>query len=185
MPFSRFPALFPSPSHDIFRLLDDLSSMPSAATKTHRRAFSPNFDLHETPKAYVLEGQLPGLKDKSNVNIEFTNAQTLFISGKIERSNSRTPGDGEHGEQTEIDEEGSGKENTTAGQTGTAVQKESDSGARTKYWLSERIVGEFQRSFSFPGNIDIDAVKASLEHGILKVVVPKKEEARGRKVAIF
>jgi len=43
-----------------------------------------------------------------------------------------------------------------------------------RYWVQERMVGEFQRSFSFPHNIDQEAVKASLKNGILSVVVPKR-----------
>lgn len=42
-----------------------------------------------------------------------------------------------------------------------------------KYWVSERSVGEFQRTFSFPGKVDQDAVKASLKNGILSIIVPK------------
>lgn len=45
-------------------------------------------------------------------------------------------------------------------------------------------MGEFSRSFSFPGAIDIDAVKASLEHGILKVAVPKKEKPTGKRITV-
>ena len=42
-----------------------------------------------------------------------------------------------------------------------------------KYWVSERSTGTFQRKFSFPGRVDQEAVKASLENGILSVIVPK------------
>lgn len=54
-----------------------------------------------------------------------------------------------------------------------------------RYWVSERSVGEFQRTFNFPGKVDRDAVKASLKNGILTVVVPKlKKEAESRKIVI-
>ena len=42
-----------------------------------------------------------------------------------------------------------------------------------KYWVNERSVGEFTRTFQFPGTVDQEAVKASLRNGILSVVVPK------------
>jgi len=41
------------------------------------------------------------------------------------------------------------------------------------YWFSERSVGSFARSFSFPQRVDQDAVKASLRDGILSIVIPK------------
>ena len=43
-----------------------------------------------------------------------------------------------------------------------------------KYWVSERSVGEFERRFSFPGRVNLEAVKASLKNGILSVTVPKQ-----------
>ena len=52
------------------------------------------------------------------------------------------------------------------------VEKKSEQ-ASSKYWVSERSVGEFKRTFTFPGQVDQDAVKASLKDGILSVVVPK------------
>lgn len=52
-----------------------------------------------------------------------------------------------------------------------------------KYWVSERSVGEFQRTFSFPGKVDQEAVKASLRNGILSIVVPKAAKQE-KKIAI-
>ncbi|KAL8909803.1 MAG: hypothetical protein Q9171_004893 [Xanthocarpia ochracea] len=54
---------------------------------------------------------------------------------------------------------------------------------QSKYWVSERSVGEFQRTFSFPGKVDQEAVKASLKNGILSIVVPKAAKQE-RKIAI-
>ncbi|KAI4150456.1 MAG: hypothetical protein LQ341_001100 [Variospora aurantia] len=52
-----------------------------------------------------------------------------------------------------------------------------------KYWVSERSVGEFQRTFSFPGKVDQEAVKASLKDGILSIIVPKAVKHE-KKIAI-
>lgn len=35
----------------------------------------------------------------------------------------------------------------------------------------------FEKSFKIPNSVDVDGIKAELENGILKVVLPKKEEA--------
>ena len=52
------------------------------------------------------------------------------------------------------------------------------------YWVSERSVGEFHRSFRFPGQIDQDNVKASLKDGVLNVVVPKVAEQGPRRINV-
>ena len=55
---------------------------------------------------------------------------------------------------------------------------------QSKYWVSERSVGEFHRSFQFPARVDQDAVKASMKNGVLKIVVPKAVNKPGRRIAI-
>ena len=47
---------------------------------------------------------------------------------------------------------------------------------KPKYWIAERRVGSFSRSFSFSQRIEHEAVQASLKNGILKVVVPKSQK---------
>ncbi|KAF8425956.1 hsp20-like protein [Tirmania nivea] len=142
------------------------------------RAFSPNFDVHETPKEYVLEGELPGL-DKSNLSIEFTDTNTLVIRGKIERSYTA-------GAPPERLLQGTKqKQAITEGQEGAGVEQQAETEEEpVKYWVSERTVGSFQRSFSFPGETDQDNVKASYEDGILKIVIPKKEKRSARRIDI-
>jgi HSP20 family protein len=48
----------------------------------------------------------------------------------------------------------------------------------------ERAYGSFYRSFSLPHYVDQEKIKAEHEHGILKVVLPKKDETKPRKVTI-
>jgi HSP20 family protein len=48
----------------------------------------------------------------------------------------------------------------------------------------ERSYGRFERSFSLPATIKADAVRASFEDGILRVVLPKAEEAKSRTITI-
>lgn len=165
----------------LFRMLGDPSlyqkyQIPSNTQSAHREhtGFSPNFDVYETPNEYVLEGELPGLHDKTKVQIEFTDAQTLLVRGRIERSHEQDVQRRKSLKPTVEDEEEAGKKDV-------ARPKEAD---KTKYWVSERNIGEFQRNFTFPGAVDLDLVKASLEHGILRIVVPKKVQAGSRKIEI-
>lgn len=59
-----------------------------------------------------------------------------------------------------------------------------------KILLSERLVGEFHRTFAFPSAVREDGVQASMENGVLSLVVPKKEQDlkerdRGRRIPIL
>lgn len=156
---------------DVFSLLDETAR---GSRHTNRRgAFSPSFDVHETEQAYVLEGEFPGLHDKSSLNIEFTDPQTLLVRGKTERV---------HHESSDDTESTVAKKDAKESKSDTEDKKEKDS--KPRYWVSERTVGEFQRSFSFPSYVDVDAVKASLAHGILKIVVPKKQSQIAKKIEI-
>lgn len=186
--FSRYhtpTSAFPS---DVFRFLDELGQVaaPTTSSGGNKHAFSPNFDIHETDSAYILEGELPGLDDKSKLTIEFTDDNTLLIRGKIEKSFKKSLPDTES-KPIEAAEKDEKKKDTQVAKQADDSQKQVSKQhecQQVRYWVSERTVGEFQRSFQFPGGIDIDNVKANLEHGLLKIVVPKKEVVKGRRVEI-
>jgi len=48
----------------------------------------------------------------------------------------------------------------------------------------ERYYGSFQRSFRLPSNIQADKVEAGFSKGILKITLPKVEEAKKKEIAI-
>ncbi|KAL2004788.1 hypothetical protein VTN00DRAFT_3061 [Thermoascus crustaceus] len=64
--------------------------------------------------------------------------------------------------------------------------REGEQGKTTdgRYWVTERSIGEFNRTFSFPARIDQDKVKASLRNGILHVSVPKTTGPTARRITI-
>jgi len=43
---------------------------------------------------------------------------------------------------------------------------------------SERRFGEFQRRFTMPENVRAEGIEARFEHGVLRIVLPKVEEAQ-------
>jgi len=160
------------------------------------KTFSPKFDVKEVSDAYELHGELPGI-EQDNVQIEFTDAQTLTVKGRTERSftsgtppaglveSSKTAGKITEGGETHAhkatveDEDASEKPST---EVTKAEQKDEE--PKAKYWVSERSVGEFSRSFSFPVRVDQDAVRASMKNGILSIVVPKAKKHESRKITI-
>jgi HSP20 family protein len=49
---------------------------------------------------------------------------------------------------------------------------------------SERVGGEFERSFQVPRSVDPDTVSARLDGGVLTIELPKQETSQGRTVEI-
>ena len=53
-----------------------------------------------------------------------------------------------------------------------------------RYHRKEREEGKFSRAINLPGDIDADAVSASLTNGVLRVSVPKAEKAKPKQIAV-
>jgi len=53
-----------------------------------------------------------------------------------------------------------------------------------RYFAYERSYGIFNRSFVLPEGADLDKLRADLESGVLKLVVPKKTEMQPRRIEI-
>jgi len=155
-------------------------------------SFSPSFDVKETKDSYVLDGELPGISDKSALDLSFVDDNTLVIKGRIERNNeSGKPAASDSAEEKphyhapSVEEEGTPNTEQTLTKTSQNSKEVAKHQDTDKYWVRERYVGEFQRAFSFPQNVDHDAVRASLKDGILSVIVPKKKGPEGvRKITV-
>jgi len=203
---SLFPRSFisnePTTSfHPLFRLLDDFDQYNRGSDigshrhgRTGLKVFSPRFDVKELTDSYELHGELPGIEQK-DVEIEFTDAQTLTVRGHTERSyTSGTPpagsieGSTSAGAIAEGDSGARGKaandKDSTKESTEVARQEDKSAEPEVKYWVSERSVGQFSRSFSFPGLVDQDNIHASMKNGILSVIVPKAKKPESRKITI-
>lgn len=48
----------------------------------------------------------------------------------------------------------------------------------------ERTYGIFERTFSLPSSVDANGIKASYEHGVLTITLPKIEQARPREIQV-
>jgi HSP20 family protein len=53
-----------------------------------------------------------------------------------------------------------------------------------RYFAYERSFGSFSRSFVMPDNADMENIKADLREGVLRVEVPKKAEAKPKRIPI-
>merc|ERR1712137_157150 len=169
--FTTTPAtmsLFPRFTQEfapIFRLFDEYDRQAFRNIDrefNNIRSFTPKFDVKETKEGYELHGELPGVEQK-DINIEWTDNNTLTISGRhehVREEGQRPQGFIENGESSQQSEN------------------------KEKYWVSESSVGEFHRSFAIPARVDQDSVKASLKNGILSILVPKAQAPQPRKISI-
>lgn len=66
----------------------------------------------------------------------------------------------------------------------TGERTEEHEGQERTYHMKERSIGRFSRSFSLPSSVDAENVAATYENGVLRVSLPKQEEARTRKIEV-
>ena len=52
------------------------------------------------------------------------------------------------------------------------------------YHRIERSYGGFSRSFSIPATVDEEKIRADYKDGVLKIVLPKKEQAKSKQIRI-
>jgi HSP20 family protein len=201
-------ALF-SPFFPMYRgegsLLDQLDDHPflnfnSSFFRDANVSRNNRANVSETETEYRVELEAPGYQ-KSEINIEFgSDGKSLTITGRSEKSFEQGPSDQEesseaHSVTVEEAPEESDKPATLGGQQShgkqesTAVaetNKNKDVGApaATKYWVSERSIGSFSRTFSFRAALDPEKATAALEHGVLNVVIPKATRNTVKKISI-
>jgi len=55
---------------------------------------------------------------------------------------------------------------------------------REAYHRVERAYGRFSRSFTLPNVVDTASIKAEFKDGLLRVVMPKREEAKPKQISV-
>jgi HSP20 family protein len=206
MPF--FPQAYLSSEANLIQLLSELDHQPTQRKAcgprfARQQTFTPKFDVTEVAEAYELYGELPGL-EQNDISIEWTDAQTIVVKGKTERpsttpateaahtqpeasKDAETSSEKSHAATVEDDYDEADTPLATPATTATAVndvasQQQQAETPRAKYWVAERKVGEFARSFSFSQRVEQDFVTATLKNGVLHIVVPKSQKPK--KVAV-
>jgi HSP20 family protein len=59
-----------------------------------------------------------------------------------------------------------------------------DDTSEQQYHRVERSYGAFRRSITLPAHVMADAVEASIEDGVLQILVPKAEEAKAKRIEV-
>ena len=66
--------------------------------------------------------------------------------------------------------------------SGTKAQQAEERTERVHRY--ERTYGSFERSFTLPASVDAQHIKATYEHGVLTVTLPKTEKAKPRQIQV-
>ncbi|MBW7973838.1 Hsp20/alpha crystallin family protein [Bradyrhizobium sp. BR 10289] len=67
---------------------------------------------------------------------------------------------------------------TNGGLTIKGEKREETEEKKKDYYVSERRYGTFERSFTLPEGVNADKIEATFKNGVLKIVLPKTEEAQ-------
>lgn len=172
---------------------------------SYETTWGPNTDIRQTKLAYHIEMEVPGTTDKEKLSIQWLKPSTLIVSGETER-----PFVG-HGKGLELqgilkedDHNANHVSNELTYQSSTGSKHlegktKKDGGELKKitdpgdegtdipmFLLEERHTGPWQRTFTLPHNVDMKALKARLEGGLLRIDIPIGDvgEAHEAKVEI-
>jgi HSP20 family protein len=160
----------------------------------HDTEFSPDFDLRETSEAYFLEGDFPGISGRNAIKLQWLDGRTLRVQGTIHKTDLNKEWGVEVAEDRPQDEpeapqygkvelndqdEGPGDVVSVQGpeQRSEGTKSMPNRPMTVKAWLSERRVGLYIRSFSFPAPLNTEAVQARLSRGLLRIMVPKTDKS--------
>jgi HSP20 family protein len=129
---------FHSLQNDINRMFEDMFGEVKSA-----RDWQPSVDISETPEAFIVRAELPGVT-ANDVKLNMSNnVLTLYGEKKQEaEDNSKN------------------------------------------YYRIERSYGSFERSFSFPREVQEDNISATYKDGVLTVTIPKAEKAKPKEIPI-
>jgi HSP20 family protein len=148
----------------------------------------PRMDIYRTETTYTVTIELPGLK-KKDVDISVKDGN-LTISGEFVTA----PDSDEPSQPPEMDVDnefefmGYTTEEVALDDGATLRDDDGDDGEKKKgcFVVRERRYGKFKRTIRLPSWVNVDEIKATMEHGVLKIVFEKPQpESSARKVSIL
>ena len=142
-------------------------------------------DMKETKNAYEIDAELPGVK-KDDIKIECKDDRTLVVSGTFGSSEEDTApqdlpideSDGvvPTGAEKRVREKASETMHKAVAKAAECSQDVTVDQPEKRYWHSERLFGQFQRSVTFPSPIQTENIKAKFDNGLLSIFLPKLEK---------
>ena len=154
-------------------------------------------DIRESQKAYHLDLEVPGFRKDELAMDVLESPLRLRISGKRHATWGTPEGGAATGSDLSLHKADSVEtvqaESTEPAQTTNASETavtEAEGQSTAVQEANQEYSGEgeedvwFNQSWVLPGPIEKSGIKAKLDHGILKVLIPKKEGAPEHKVTI-
>jgi HSP20 family molecular chaperone IbpA len=200
------PANIPH-SHYIRETLSSLAHPPIYFPSFSTSAFTPRTNIRETPTAYHIEIELPGVTNKAATEIEWREGGVLIVSGVVGGSTSKDGSEKNsskdedwcalsptHATDTLTNENplertpDTVKQEAAREEPAAAVAAAGASPACScqhlasapTYLLQERPAGAWQRRFTLPGDGDLRGMKVVLKEGVLEIAVERIKGNGGR-----
>jgi len=118
----------------------------------------PDVDIRDATTEYLIEIEVPGAKDSSEITCQWTSMKSLVVTGNVTRPAWKS---------------GKSAGKATADDSGDSKPAE----LHEPYLLvGERKIGAFRRNFYFPVEMEMEKMSAKLEAGLLRLRVPKHEQ---------
>jgi len=143
---------------------------------------SPRIDTQESMKAFYIDVELPGLDSEDKMKLRWISLNTLLLKAFVERKGTPedevTSKEDDTGPTKELEEAvvaEKSPEIDDKDQAKSSVEKKEPAIYLT---LCERRVGLYTRAFHFPVDVNHEKTTAGLKAGVLRITVPKVEEAK-------
>jgi hypothetical protein len=168
-------------------------SHPFVTTSSSDIPWSPRTDIRETDNAYIIEIEVPGLRDgqENELLVQWMSPRTLVISGDAKRRALATPSNSSNestGGFIDVAKDDSQEKRDGGPLKRTASRNEQPPLATvppTPFLVAERHVGYWRRSFTLPKDADFDIdpntsvggreLKVQIDAGIVEIRVPRKK----------
>lgn len=134
----------------------------------------PKSDVRETPANFYVEVELPGVKDKGELHLRWTSLRTLLLTSKLSRP--EIPAEETTAATTTESEQPAAPAAEAATETTQKPEEPAPTVVKVEpphLTVHERAVGDIERAFHFPIDVDRDATHAKLDAGLLRIIVPK------------
>ena len=164
------------------------------------QAYNPRVETSESPKSYRIDAEVPGFH-KDDLSIEFPKKRLIRIVGKrrvggpVMMEIENATGNFIPSKSTDLAEtrervaaeaaesiEPTASTESSAGETESKEVRSPEAGDQNQVAeveQSEEV--SFTSQWSLPEDVDVEGVKAKLDHGILSIFLPKKIEAEFEK----
>lgn len=157
-------------------LFDQMSRMLTSAfpdvARIHVNSWSPPVDVHESEDAYVVEADVPGVPPEDvRVDLE---GRELSITGEY----GTVPVAGQQTQQES-------QQQAQAGVTPSdATQEQNQQGTQQQGRSAPQRTGRFDYRVTLPGEVRSEAATANLEHGVLRLTLPKVSSGARQRIQV-